>query len=128
LRTIAPELFAELVRHHGNLLDQAVAQRAHHDGPPLSAELRDLSTRLGRLQAGARDVIELHARALDDKLASAAPPLTAAYREEGRFLVLELMGHLLSYYRTAFHQTTQPAGQGGPGLASSGANEGTTNE
>jgi hypothetical protein len=122
LRTIAPERFAEFVRRHGDLLDQAVDQRVHRDGMSLSAELCDLSAQLGQLSAGARDVIELHARALDGKLASVPPRLTVAYREEGRFLVLELMGRLLSYYRTAFHQAAQSAGQGGPSVASSGEN------
>ncbi|HZV07389.1 MAG TPA: hypothetical protein VE999_20060 [Gemmataceae bacterium] len=107
LRNAAPELFAELVRHYGALLDKAVDQRIHQ-GESVSTELHDLSARLKRLRAGARDVIELHARTLDEKLASAPPPLTKAYVEEGRLVVLELMGRLLSDYRTAFLQAAQP--------------------
>lgn len=111
LRNTAPEFFAELVCHYGALLDQAVDQRIH-ENKTFSTALADLSTRLQRLQAGARDIIELHARVLEDKLASLPPLLRSAYVEEGRLVVLELMGRLLSAYRTAFLQTTQAAGSG----------------
>jgi hypothetical protein len=106
LRTTAPELFAELVYRYGALLDEAVEQRTHQ-GESISPELGDLSACLERLQADARDVIELHARALKEKLTSAPPRLTEVYMEEGRFVVLELMGRLLSDYRKAFLQATQ---------------------
>jgi len=117
LRKTAPEFFAELVRHYVALLDEAVDQRIHQ-GEPLSAELGDLSARLIQLRASARDVIELHARALDDKLTTAPQRLARTYVEEGRFVVLELMGRLLSDYRTAFLQTTQQSGQGSSRFAS----------
>jgi hypothetical protein len=105
----APELFAELVNHYGALLDEAVEQRVH-PGESLSAELDDLSARLKRFQAGARDIIELHARTLDGKLASASSLMRGAYVEEGRLVLLELMGRLLSAYRTAYLQATQSSG------------------
>jgi hypothetical protein len=117
LHVAAPELFAELIRHYSAALDEAVEQRIHASDS-LATELSDLTTRLGRLQAGARDVIQLHARALDVKLASVPQQLIGVYVEEGRFLVLELMGRLLSYYRTALHQIARPpAGQENSSLA-----------
>jgi hypothetical protein len=111
LRSRAPELFAELVRQYGNLLDGAVEQRMH-ENTTYPEVVDTFITRLERLRAGARDIIELHARALDDKLATAPQRLTGVYLEEGRFVVLELMGRLLSTYRTAFLQATQPSGNG----------------
>lgn len=120
MRKTAPELFTELALHYGTLLDKAVDQRTHQ-GEPLSAELGHLSARLGRFRAGARDVVELHARALDDKLASVPQRLVRMYMEEGRFLVLELMGRLLCDYRAAFLQATQPSGQGSSRFASAKA-------
>jgi hypothetical protein len=77
LSIAAPELFAEMVHHYGPFLDEAVDLRIHR-GELLSAKLRDLSTRLGRLRADARDVVELHTRALEDKLASASPKQVGA--------------------------------------------------
>jgi|SRR5579875_164572 hypothetical protein len=123
LRTTAPEHFLELARRYSALLDEAVEQRIHQ-GEVLSVALSDLSTRLRQLQAGARDVIELHTHVLDKKLASAPPRLTGAYMEEGRFMVLELMGRLLTDYRKAFLQATQPSDKGGSSFAPSGAHRG----
>lgn len=117
LRKTAPERFAELVRLYVALLDEAVDQRIHQ-GEPLSAEFGDLSARLRQLRASARDVIELHARALDDKLTTVPQRMARMYMEEGRFVVLELMGRLLSDYRTAFLQATQQSGQGSSRFAS----------
>jgi hypothetical protein len=117
LRKTSPELFAELVRQYVALLDEAVDQRIHQ-GESLSAELGDLSARLIQLRASARDIIELHARALDDKLTTVPQRLARVYVDEGRFVVLELMGRLLSDYRTAFLQATQQSGQGSTRFAS----------
>jgi hypothetical protein len=98
LRLTAPPVFAAVASQYGRLLDRAVEQCDYENGPPISAELREFAVRLGQLGAGARDVIELHSHVLDSKLASL--PRARGYVEEGRLLVLELMGHLLSYYRT----------------------------
>jgi hypothetical protein len=111
LRNTAPDLFADLVRRYEAVLDEAVDQRIH-ENKSFSAALADLSARLGQLQAGARDIIELHARALDAKLASVPPLLRGVYVEEGRLVVLELMGRVLSAYRTAFLQATQASSNG----------------
>ena len=51
------------------------------------------------MRAGPRDVVELHTTALKRRLSSAGVEQAEAYTEEGRLLVLELMGNLVSYYR-----------------------------
>jgi|GEM_PF-3383763 hypothetical protein len=123
LRTVAPELFAEFVRRYSTLLDKAVEQRTHQ-GESISTALGDLSARLVGVLASARDVIELHAHALDAKLASVPPRWKEAYVEEGRFVVLELMGRLLSDYRAAFLQARQLFAPGSPHFALSEAHQG----
>jgi hypothetical protein len=107
----SPEQFAELVRQYGTLLDEAVDQRIHHSAT-YPEELDRFSAGLMRLRAGARDIIELHARVLDEKQATTPQRLMGVYIEEGRFVVLELLGRLLSAYRTAFLDATQPSGKG----------------
>ncbi|HWG42965.1 MAG TPA: hypothetical protein VN688_09280 [Gemmataceae bacterium] len=99
LRVRAPDIFQTLATAYSKLLELAVHQRDYASEDALSTEVRELGMRLGRLQAGARDAIELHSRALEVKLASAPAMLARLYVEEGRLLILELMGHLLSYYR-----------------------------
>ncbi len=97
----APHLHGDFVDRYGLLLDRAVHRRfAPVDFSP-STVLSDLSDGLGQIRASARDVIELHARVLERKLAVASQEMQRAYLEEGHLLVLELMGRLLSYYRSA---------------------------
>jgi DNA-binding response OmpR family regulator len=84
LREGLPELFDELVQHYGELLDLA---------------LRALGDQLGFIKAGPRDVVQIHHAALLKKAANVTVSKSRAYIEEGRLLILELMGNLVSYYR-----------------------------
>ena len=65
----------------------------------MSEALRELADRLGAVRAGPRDVVDLHTVVLRQRLATATVEQAAAYGEEGRLLLLELMGDLVSYYR-----------------------------
>ena len=99
LRRRNPEAFREAVHLYTGLVDEALKRRAY-DEQPASAPLRELGERLGAEAAGPRDIVEIHLAAI--RAASAEAPVTRqqAYLEEGRLLVLELMGHLAAYYRS----------------------------
>jgi FixJ family two-component response regulator len=99
LRESLPEVFADLLDRYTEIIALAFEQRVYKVDRPLSDGLRRISDRLGALKAGPRDVIELHTVAMRRCLAAATSEQTDAYAEEGRLLVLELMGHLVSYYR-----------------------------
>jgi hypothetical protein len=99
LRESLPDLFAELAQGYGDLIERALEQRHYKVTHPLSEELRDLSERLGVLKAGPRHVIEIHHAVLTAKRQGAPPARVQAYLEEGRLLLLELLGDLVSYYR-----------------------------
>lgn len=99
LRESHPDLFRVLAGRYESLLDLALEQRNFKVDHNVSDELRKLSDDLGRLHAGPRDVIDLHASALKSKTAGMPPQKDRAYVQEGRLLVLELMGHLVSYFR-----------------------------
>lgn len=94
-----PQEFAELQDAFAVLMDQALQQREYRVSHPISEQLRVLSDRLGQLQAGPRDVIAVYRAALQGKALGAGGLKAQAYVEEGRLLALELMGHLVSYYR-----------------------------
>jgi DNA-binding NarL/FixJ family response regulator len=98
LREYAPERFGALVREYRELLDQALEARAVSGGHD-SERLCRLAESFGNLCAGGRDVIEVTRTALTVQTAEASPEDLRGYTEEGRFLLLELMGHLVSYYR-----------------------------
>jgi PAS domain S-box-containing protein len=99
LRESVPDTFNELVQRYGNLMDLALEQRAYRVEHNISERLRSLAERVGFLKAGPRDVVEIHSTALKRKTREVIPAKAQAYVEEGRLMVLELMGYLVSYYR-----------------------------
>lgn len=101
LRLRQPDLFAQLLMRYQHALDAAVEQRHYKSTRSASAELSEIARQLDQERAGARDVIELHHRALEHRFHTASPLRARAYLEEGRLLVLELMGRLLTHYRAA---------------------------
>lgn len=100
LREAQPDLFDELVAQYGQILDQRLEQRAYKIDMNTSDTLREIASHLGFLRAGPRDVVDIHTQAIRRRVKNAGVIRTQAYVEEGRLLVLELMGYLASYYRT----------------------------
>lgn len=95
----SPLIFEELLDQYERMMDKAIEQRTYRIKYSLSDELRAMAERLGFLKAGPRDVIEIHSKVLQKKGKEANPVKAQAYTEESRLMVLELMGHLTSYYR-----------------------------
>ena len=60
----AKRVFDELVHRYGTTLELAVENLAFEVDNPVSDQLRELADDLGYLQAGARDVAELHSQTL----------------------------------------------------------------
>ncbi|MFQ5914543.1 MAG: response regulator [Nitrospinota bacterium] len=102
IREGAPDIFDELVKEYGELLDLALERRAYKVNDKVSEALPFIADRLGYLGAGPRDVIEIHAAAVKRKHNGAHPQKARAYIEEGRLVILELMGRLVLYYRRYF--------------------------
>ncbi len=99
LRESMPGLFDELAQHYGELLDLALEQRVYKVNYRLSESLRTLADQLGFIKAGPRDVVQIHHVALLKKAENVTVSKSMAYIEEGRLILLELMGNLVSYYR-----------------------------
>jgi response regulator RpfG family c-di-GMP phosphodiesterase len=99
LREGLPDVFDDLLSGYAEAIEHALEQRVYKVDRQVSEALRRLADRLGALRAGPRDVIELHTSGMRRLLAGASAEQADAYAEEGRLLVLELMGHLVSYYR-----------------------------
>ncbi len=94
-----PEVFQQFLLRYEELLDLALDQRAFKVDHRLSDKLRALSKRLGQLRAGPRDLVEIHSTALKQKVSGTTPNRKQAAAEEGRLMLLELMGYLTTYYR-----------------------------
>lgn len=95
----APEIFTELVQSYAHLLDVAIEQRIYKVKQDRTALLNTLTEQLGFLKAGPRDILEIHTAALKEKTSYHTDKKNRLYFEEGRFLILELMGYLVSHYR-----------------------------
>lgn len=95
-----PEDFDELVQRYGALLDRALLGRSARDYDRLVSDLNEIADRLGMLGAGPRDAVDLHKAAMSNRLEGQSARKNKAYVEEGRLLLVQLMGHLVSYYRS----------------------------
>lgn len=95
----SPKLFGELVRRYGAVLEARFAAIDRAGERPAVRELQAISESLGLVGAGPRDVIRIHQEALRLNTGSAAETLARAMSHEGRLILVELMGHLLAWYR-----------------------------
>ncbi|MGB7443705.1 MAG: response regulator [Coleofasciculaceae cyanobacterium] len=102
IRQRIPDVFSELVQNYGDLMDEALEQSAYKVDYQVSQKLTTLAEQLGFLQATPRDIIEIHTQALKQKTQDIGSQKARAYTKEGRFLLLELMGNLVTYYRRYF--------------------------
>jgi DNA-binding response OmpR family regulator len=102
----APAEFKAAVAEYFDLLGLAMEQRIFKVDSDCSGRLRELGLQLGFLRSGPRDVIEIHTTALRKQFEKVSAPKAQAFMEEGRIMLLELMGNLISYYRS-FYSTTK---------------------
>jgi len=93
-----PGAFQELAAELGVFMDQAMKQKMYKVKRDVSGKLRSLADRLGALHAGPRDVVQAYVQALQDKTRDAHDQKARAYTDEGRLLLIELMGYLATYY------------------------------
>ncbi|MBU0710606.1 response regulator [bacterium] len=104
LKESQPTIFHEFVSSFETFLDKAIEKRVYQADHDLSTELRTMSEKLGFIKAGPRDVIDIFVTALDNKSKDANTEKIKAFMEEGRILVIQLMGHLISFYRNYYVQ------------------------
>lgn len=80
-------------------MDQALEKRLYKVEYNVSEALREMGEDLGVLKALPRDVVEIHTEALSKKQKEFSPQKFNAFLEEGRFMLIEVMGDLTTYYR-----------------------------
>jgi len=100
IREALPAEFAELAERYRELLDLALQEHVYKVNHQVSERLRSIADRLGGMSAGPRDVIDLHVAALRERLNAAAADEGSELVDVGRMMVLEMMGHVVSYYRS----------------------------
>jgi hypothetical protein len=104
-----PDAFSELLHSYEELMDLALEQQAYKVKHDISGRLAAIAESLGFYKAGPRDVVDIHAAALKEKTQQATLEKKKAYTGEGWIMVLELMGHLASFYRNHAYSVSTPA-------------------
>ena len=100
LRESKPDIFAELVQTYREIMDLALENKAYKVEHNISDKLSALARQLGFMQATPKDTIEIHTAVLKAKTDGSKK--FHAYANEGRLILLQLMGYLTAYYRKYF--------------------------
>lgn len=111
LRQAAPDIFEHLVQLYSNLLDLALQQRTYKIEHNIAEQLHGMVDQLGLLRAGPRDIVDIHRLTMKRKALETNLLKAQAYVEEGRMRLIELMGHMVSYYRTRSLGSDRPPAQ-----------------
>jgi len=100
LKARYPDIFPSLQKTYQDLLMENLENSAHrgNDGSVRNA-VKSFSTTLSSLYTGPRDLIELHTLALRKLTGTGNTKKDQAITDEGRYLLLELMGYLAGDYR-----------------------------
>ncbi|UOM34759.1 response regulator [Acuticoccus sp. I52.16.1] len=105
LKTSAPEVFDECVGNYARLMKRYIMAPVRDQDEPRDAMER-LVTRLGDLGAGPKDMIDLHAAALEEAALTQKQREAGMMIVEGRLFALEIMGLLVNYYRIGHRRLT----------------------
>ena len=93
-----PEAFQAFVSELEGLMDEALEQSMYKVQRGVSGKLRRMAEHFGALQAGPRDVVQAYVHALEGKTKGQPGKKAQAVTDEGRLLLIELMGYLAAYY------------------------------
>ena len=99
LSATLPDEFNALVKQYSDLIDLSLEQRVYRIDNNISDEVRKLAEQLGYLNCGPRDVIEMHSTSIKRKIKDTPPAKIKVVTEEGRLILLEIMGYMIAYYR-----------------------------
>lgn len=94
-----PQDFGDLVIRYTALLDLALEERTVRVESRLGEELSAFADRIGLLGGGPRDLIDIHKASITSRLHGQSLRRARAYVEEGRLLLLQVMGYLVTFYR-----------------------------
>lgn len=100
LRSGVHDHFESLRNRYAKILDQVLYEEAYKVSREHTRKvLRELAAEMAVMGAGPRDIIEVHTSALARLGVGATPERFEAVVEEGRLLVVEIMGYVLDHYR-----------------------------
>ncbi len=105
LKEQSPETFYDSVKAFSGILDAKIEELTFKVKTKYVEDLELLADTLGIVKVKPKDVIDIYTKVLQKKLQDHTPAKNKVYREEGRLLVLELMGYLVTFYRKYYTGT-----------------------
>lgn len=115
LRDRSPQAFLDLARQYEKLILVASTSTSLQHREQIADDLNVIADRLGVLNAGPRDVIDLHKMAISKRLEGLSVGRARSAIEDGRMMLLQLMGYLVSFYRNLSWGTASRRAPGSPG-------------
>jgi hypothetical protein len=119
LRTALNDVFHQFVESYGNWMELALEKELFKVDNDVSSHLQNMAEHLGFFNAGPRDLVDIHVKALHSKMEKLSSRKAQVYSDIGRIMLLELMGYLVSFYRNQCVGTTKLRGSSIPRLPSS---------
>lgn len=102
LKEAWPEIFDGLVARYKDLLRLSLEQKVLKVDHGVPGLLQRLAEEMGVLKCGPNDAVEIHQTALKNVVAHIPPAQAGSYGEEGRFLLMGIMGYLVTFYRNHY--------------------------
>jgi len=102
LRDAYPAEFETLTASYRGLLARCLEERIYQTSGKVAARVPEMAAEFALLRSGPRDVLDVHMAALTKALKEEPRNRSQALLEEGRILVLNLMGHLAAFYRNYY--------------------------
>lgn len=94
-----PDTFEELSEDYQHLMEETVLENLYGEKKSLEEKKRAFVNRLGFFQASPKDLIDIHSWVLERFVEETVEERFLLYVNEGRILLVEIMGYLVSYYR-----------------------------
>ncbi|HKL66711.1 MAG TPA: response regulator, partial [Bacteroidales bacterium] len=93
------DLVKELSDKYAEIIKRAVEARIYKTGTTNTDLRKDFAERLGFLKAGPKDLVRIHSLFFSKTDSNISNRKLAFYHEEARFVLLEIMGYLVTFYR-----------------------------
>ncbi len=110
----APDAHRSLVRAYDRLLSDALETQLFRTESDPALGAREISERLCRLGARARDVVKLHGAVIQARTSRENSDKSRACLAEGRMLLMQLLGYLADCYRRRIFEATARRPEPGP--------------
>ena len=99
LREVSPGVFNEFAQKFENALKLIIENKLYKTNHNTTNELQTLASEFGTVRAGPKDVVEIYSTVLKRKINNSNLKASQTYLEDGRLMLLEVMGYLVNYYR-----------------------------